>query len=126
MSRLETESHNKQLTNPLFSGPYDPVLLGVPSPVIVPSVTSSDTSFTYLVTPRLQLTPDLMVYARWRLDIGRVGRIPTMLLGAPASFKPDTTRIMRWSKAMASITGLSFDASLYYIIEGYSNQYYDP
>lgn len=93
-------------TGPLFGGQ-----------TINPAVESNATAFTYLLTPRLKISPDLMVYAR--LASG-------YRAGAPNSFNPDPTVPRQYSpdktynyevgaKGDVLDHKLTFDASLYYI-----------
>ncbi len=47
-----------------FDGPYTEFFLSQASPVVQPQADSKDNAFTYLVTPRFKLSPDVMLYAR--------------------------------------------------------------
>jgi outer membrane receptor protein involved in Fe transport len=59
--RLSTNEQSHEETD---VGIYVPLILGKPSPLVYPRVTSKDSSFTYLITPRFRLSPDVMIYAR--------------------------------------------------------------
>jgi iron complex outermembrane receptor protein len=109
------ESHNHQTLNESISGPYALAFLGSSTPVIYPEVDTSDNSFTYLVTPRLKISPDLMVYAR--LSSGyRPGGPNYNLGGTPPEYAPDKTQNYELGvKGNALGRLLSFDASVYYI-----------
>jgi outer membrane receptor protein involved in Fe transport len=81
----------------------------------VPERKSKDTSFTYLLTPRWKVTPDIMVYAR--LASGYRPGGPNALVrdpGLPREFGPDKT-----DNYEAGVKGdflghrLSIDASIY-------------
>jgi iron complex outermembrane recepter protein len=81
------ESQTKEI-----DGAYDTGPLNGPTPIIATS-SSVGNAFTYLVTPRFKLTPDFMVYARLASGYrpGGPNASASVLLGAPASFKPDKT-----------------------------------
>jgi iron complex outermembrane recepter protein len=113
------ESQNRQSYMQTFIGPWDAVLLSLPSPVVYPKVNSKDNAFTYLLTPRFKVSPDLMVYAR--LASGYQPGGPNLTLASststvPLSFKPDTSQNYEIGiKGDVLDHALSFDASLYYI-----------
>lgn len=72
---------------------------------------TSDNKFTYLVTPRFNITPDLMLYARLASGFRSGG---SNLSGQ--TFKPDETRNYELGlKADFLERTLSIDASVYYI-----------
>ena len=82
----------------------------------IPEVSSSANAFTYLVTPRFKLSPDLMVYARVASG-HRAGGSNTSPGGiVPAQYSPDKTQNYE-----VGLKGdffehlLSLDASLYHI-----------
>jgi len=109
------ESHNQQTLNETISGPYDTAFLGAPSPVSYPEVATKDDSFTYLVTPRYKISPDLMVYARLASGY-RPGGPNYNLGGTPLEYGPDKTQNYELGlKGNAFNHALSFDASIYYI-----------
>lgn len=106
------ESHNKQTYSEVDSGPF----VG-PSPFINPEVDAKSNAFTYLVTPRLKLTPDLMLYARLASGYRSGGPNPTCVaIQVPCQFGPDkTSNYELGAKGDVLNHLLSFDASLYYI-----------
>ena len=99
----------------VLTGPYAQVFLGVPSPVIVPAAYASGNPFTYLVTPRYQVSPDLMVYARLASGY-RAGGSNQGVPGVPPQYNPDKTQNYEiGAKGDFFDHMLSFDASIYYI-----------
>jgi iron complex outermembrane recepter protein len=89
----------------------------LPSPSIQPEEKTKVNAFTYLVTPRLKISPDLMVYARFASGY-RAGGPNTLatVFQVPGSFAPDKTQNYEIGfKGNALGEALSFDASLYYI-----------
>jgi iron complex outermembrane recepter protein len=111
------ESHNRQTYMETFTGPYDTFILGKPSPVIDTLVATEDNSFTYLVTPRLKLSPNFMVYARLASGYRPGGpNLNSTSLGLPSHYNPDTTENYEIGvKGDILDHAFSFDASLYYI-----------
>jgi len=109
------ESHAESSLYAIATGPFDEVFYSAPSPVISPLERSKFNTFTYLATPRLKLTPDLMVYARFASGY-RPGGPNIGTPDAPTSYAPDKTRNYE-----AGVKGeflnhtLSVDASLFYI-----------
>ena len=84
----------------------------------VPTVSSKANSFTYLVTPRLKISNNLMVYTR--LASGYRPGGPNQNAGVapniPPQIKPDkTTNYEIGVKGETAGHAVSFDASLYYI-----------
>jgi len=111
------ESQNTQHYSASNAGPYVVDLLGYSSPLLQPEETIKDNSFTYLVTPRYRLSPDLMLYARFASGY-RAGGPNTFsaLYQVPPQFAPDKTRNYEiGAKGTAFNRMLSFDASVYYI-----------
>jgi len=85
---------------------------------IAPAAESEDHSFTYLLTPRFRISPNLMVYAR--LASGYRPGGPNLNTAAdpaiPLTFDPDETQNFEiGAKGTAFDRMLSFDASVYYI-----------
>jgi len=111
------ESQIRQTYTETDSGPSVLLFDGAPSPFVQPTVHAKDSSFTYLVTPQLKISPNLMVYTRLASGY-RVGG-PNFLCAAfniPCHFKPDTTTNYELgAKGNVFDHSLSFDASLYYI-----------
>lgn len=110
------ESHNRQTLNESIAGVYVPVFYGgVPSPITFAEVDSSDSSTTYLLTPRFRISDDLMMYARLASGY-RPGGPNYNVPGIPLQYKADTTQNYEIGvKGTALDHTLSFDASLYYI-----------
>jgi iron complex outermembrane receptor protein len=104
------ESQIKQAVMESLSG----VLIGATT---VSEGHSKADAFTYLVTPRFNASPDLMVYARLASGYRPGGpNINTALLRVPSQYNPDTTRNYEIGVKGAVLDHvLSFDASLYYI-----------
>jgi iron complex outermembrane receptor protein len=111
------ESQNRQTYVETAVGAIVPFLYGVPSSLVVPEEITRDSSFTYLVTPTLRLSTDLMVYARLASGYRPGGPNPTATLyNLPRQFRPDTTRNYEFGmKGDAVDHKLSFDMSVYYI-----------
>lgn len=73
-------------------------------------------AFTYLLTPRLRVTPTLMVYGRIASGFRPGGINPEILASIPRDFKPDTTVNYELGvKGDFLDRRLSLDGSLYYI-----------
>jgi outer membrane receptor protein involved in Fe transport len=73
-------------------------------------------AFTYLITPRLRVTPNLMVYARVASGYRPGGINPTVEGSVPREFKPDTTVNYEVGlKGDFFDRRLSLDGSLFYI-----------
>lgn len=110
------ESQNRQFYEEQIAGPFDQ-LLGLPSPIIIPPVRTKDHAFTYLATPRFQVSPDLMVYARLASGYRPGGPNPTSTLyGLPNHYNPDKT--LNYELGVKGDTNehlFSFDGSVYYI-----------
>lgn len=109
-------SENEQSFFTVRTGPLVPVFFpGSTSPQVVPEASGRDHTFTYLVTPRLKLSPDLMVYARFASGY-RPGA-PNVNCGlVPCKSTADTTKNYEIGmKGSALNEALSFDASVYYI-----------
>lgn len=99
------------------TGPFDQYINHQPSPYIVGPSAARSNSFTYLFTPRLVLSPDVMVYARfasgYRPGIPNTG---ILVLTVPRQSDPDKTYNYEiGSKADFLDHRLAVDASLYYI-----------
>jgi len=109
------ESHNRQTYQENFNGEYTPAFYGAPSPLTYSGPATSENSFTYLVTPQLKLSPDLMLYARLASGY-RPGGPNLGVSGAPATYSPDTTKNYEMGvKGDILDRKVTFDASLYYI-----------
>jgi len=94
---------------------------GQQSPFFQPMGHASDSPFTYLVTPKYVISPDLQIYARiasgYRIGGPNVYFGPgTVGEGIPTSYKADkTTNYELGVKGSALDHRLSFDAAAYYI-----------
>ena len=104
------ESQIKQAVTESLSG----VLIG---PTIISEGHSKADAFTYLVTPRFMVSPDLMLYARLASGYRPGGpNTNAAQLGVPSQYNPDETYNYEIGvKGMVLDHALSFDASLYYI-----------
>jgi outer membrane receptor protein involved in Fe transport len=111
------ESRNRQTYFEEDIGPYADILLGVPSPIINPKVTTKDNAFTYLFTPQLKISPQLMVYARAASGYRPGGpNLSAIALAVPPHFAPDKALNYEiGAKGNFLNHALSLDASLYYI-----------
>jgi outer membrane receptor protein involved in Fe transport len=112
------QSRVRQTYTATDSGPYVPVFYGLPSPFVYPEVRTEADAFTYLLTPRFKVSPDLMLYAR--LASGYRAGGPNLSYGsstfAPPPYDPDKTlNYELGAKGDLFNRVLSFDTSLYYI-----------
>jgi iron complex outermembrane recepter protein len=86
--------------------------------VAAPRIETEDDSLTYLITPRLKLTADVMLYARLASGYRAGGpNTNSALLGLPnQSYAPDKTKNYEIGAKATLMNGmLGFDASLYRI-----------
>jgi iron complex outermembrane receptor protein len=112
------ESWNRQVYNETDSGPYVAVYEApYSSPLVYPTERTSANSFTYLVTPRFKISPDLMVYARLATGYRLGGPNYSAFLGnLPLRFNPDTTTNYELGAKGDFVDHiLTVDASAYYI-----------
>jgi outer membrane receptor protein involved in Fe transport len=112
-------SHNRQSHAENITGPLVLPLTGVVESVD-PRNVSRDSSFTFLVTPRLRISRDLMLYGRiasgYRPGGPNNGCQLLEASGAPCAFGPD--RVVNYEVGMKGSTPdhlVSFDASVYHI-----------
>ena len=105
------ESRNRQTSVTASSGP-----LAGPVPVVLNQETQ-DNSFTYLLTPRLRLTDDLMLYARLTSGYRPGGpNVTCVEAQSPCHFDPDTTKNYEvGAKGSAFDKMFSYDLSVYYV-----------
>ncbi len=97
------------------SGPFVPLVLGSPSPLVLPDQKTRPRAFTYLVTPQLKLAPELLVYARFASGY-RAGGTNGISPGTPQQYDPDKTQNYEVGmKGGFFDRRLSLDASVYYI-----------
>ena len=86
------------------------------APHLIPESAIHAHAFTYLLTPRLRLTPDSMVYVRAASGYRPGGINPAYFPGIPQNFKPDKTENYELGlKAEFLQKHLSIDGSLYHI-----------
>jgi outer membrane receptor protein involved in Fe transport len=120
------QSFAQELSGILFcptADPADPACAGYVdgtffSPANQSSSSVSDNSFTYLVTPRLKLSRDLMVYARLASGYrpGWTNGSLASAFGYPSEVEHDTTTNYEVGVKGAILDhALYFDASVYYI-----------
>jgi outer membrane receptor protein involved in Fe transport len=110
-------SRMSQTFSEIDSGPYVPIVEGVSSPNFFPRAAATEHASTYLLTPRLRITPDIMLYVRiasgFRPGGTNIGVVPP---GAPRDFKPDKTQNYEVGvKADVLDHQLSFEGALYRI-----------
>jgi iron complex outermembrane receptor protein len=90
-----------------------------PTGSFTPRFTSEDDAFTYLITPKFQLTDDVMVYARLASGYrpGGPNTSPSALAaGLPREYGADTTQNYEVGAKGDLFDGfMSFDASIYHI-----------
>ena len=105
-------SHNKQTYDETDSG----ILIGA-DPFTLPTETSKDNAFTFLVTPQFKFSDDLMLYARAASGYRVGGPNPSAdLFGLPATFKADKTLNFEVGvKGSLFDRALSYDAAAYFI-----------
>ena len=97
-------------------GLFDTVIDKHTSPLVDPEISASANVFTYLVTPRFRISPDVMVYARFASGYQPGGPNTFGEVGVPQSYSPDTTRNYELGvKGDFLDHTLSVDASVYYI-----------
>lgn len=110
------QSQNRQRYEEGLTGPFNS-LLGLPSPTFNSPVHTKDSSFTYLLTPRFEVSPDLMVYARFASGYRPGGPNPLCeVFIAPCEYGPDKTFNYELGiKGDALNRTVTFDASIYYI-----------
>lgn len=95
---------------------YNAILLQRPDPFFAAPPDLKADAFTYLVTPRFKVTPDLMVYARFASGYRAGGVNITSEPGVPTGYDPDETQNYELGvKGDFLDHTLSIDASVYYI-----------
>jgi iron complex outermembrane recepter protein len=106
-SRIE-QSFAQTNTGPLGGG------------LVIPLRETRANAVTYLLTPRLRISPDLMVYARiasgYRAGGPNANTQEAASAGTPVEYRPDKTENYEIGVKGSVLAGtLSFDASVYYI-----------
>jgi len=114
------ESWNSVAWQLLDVGPAVGLFDGADSPNTLPRQATSGDAFTYLVSPRLKISPDLMIYARvasgYRIGGANSATPLEAAAGTPVKYDPDkTTNYELGVKGNLLDHGLSFDAAAYYI-----------
>lgn len=108
-------SENKPSFYTVRSGALAELIFGS-DPSIVPKATSKDSAFTYLVTPRFKVSPDLMIYARLASGYRPGGPNSTCTFTFPCEYSADKTENFELGfKGDLLDRRLSVDASVYYI-----------
>ena len=109
------ESENRQSYHEADTGPSYTQLMG--GDVYYPAKHTKENAFTYLVTPRFRISPDLMTYVRvasgYRAGGPNFGATDPRI---PVGYKPDTT--VNYEVGMKGdlfSQMFTFDMSLYYI-----------
>lgn len=85
---------------------------------VTPSAGSTQNAFTYLLTPRFKVSPDLMIYVRLASGYrpGGPNTAHTAAASIPSSYAPDTTKDYEIGAKGNVIDGrLDFDTDLFYI-----------
>jgi outer membrane receptor protein involved in Fe transport len=110
------ESEIRQTSAETDSGPYVPSFELVPSPHVFQQVATNENAFTYLVTPQLRISPNLMLYARLASGYRAGGANFNPGGVVPAQFDPDKTQNYEIGlKGDFADHRLLVDASVYYI-----------
>lgn len=108
--QTEYEDDNGVVYNTLFFHPPRP------NPTIISPNPLNDHAFTYLVTPKFQVTPDLMIYATVASGYRAGGVNSTVYPGIPEGYNPDKTQDYSLGvKTDMFHHTFSIDASAYYI-----------
>jgi iron complex outermembrane recepter protein len=109
------ESKIEQTADHLSIGPYVNIVLQQTSPYTAPEERATSNTFTYLLTPRFKISPDLMVYARLASGY-RPGGTNGISIGVPPDYQPDKTKNYEvGAKGDFLDHTLSLDASVFYI-----------
>ncbi len=97
-------------------GPFVPLLMGKPSPRLLPEDAVSETATTYLVTPRFKWSSGVMIYARLASGYRPGGINQGDLAGLPPTFSPDKTQNYEIGLKGSFLNNRLFlDGSVYYI-----------
>lgn len=114
------ESYNKQHYQEVDSGPFLSAFnVGLESPAVYPPEHTSQSAFTYLITPRYRISTEHMLYVRaasgYRPGGPNYNDLGTFASQVPPSFGSDKTQDYEIG-AKGSVGGLfTYDASLYYV-----------
>jgi iron complex outermembrane recepter protein len=86
------------------------------SPYVIPESEIHARAFTYLLTPRLRVSPDLMIYLRAASGYRPGGINPAYFPGVPQEFEPDKTENYELGLKTTLFDGrVSLDGSVYRI-----------
>jgi iron complex outermembrane receptor protein len=96
-------------------GPLVPVFQGLPSPLVEPTIETSASAFTYLLTPQFKFSPNFMAYARLASGYGPGGPNGSTTQILPAYGPEKTENYEIGTKGDFLDHTLSLDASVYYI-----------
>lgn len=109
-------SQIKQSFEEIDTGPLVPMILGTTSPRVLPREFAREHATTYLITPRLKVSPDVMVYARFASGYRPGGINQGDMAGLPQRFDPDKTLNYEVGiKGNLFDSRFAFDSSVYYI-----------
>jgi iron complex outermembrane recepter protein len=108
-------SENRQAFSSVRTGPGAVNFYGA-NPSIIAEQRFKDSPFTYLLTPRLRISPDLMIYLRVASGYRAGGPNANCSAVIPCQFDADTTEEYELGfKGNVLDRMLSFDAAVYYI-----------
>jgi iron complex outermembrane recepter protein len=114
------QSRIRQSVEEFYTGPYVPIFLGTTSPFNTGLLKARSGPFTYLLTPRFRISPDIMVFTRFasgfRPGNANLGlSAASVALGVPVEFGPDKTQNYEVGiKTTLLQRRLGIDASLFY------------
>jgi outer membrane receptor protein involved in Fe transport len=111
------QSHNRQTYNETDSGPIIPFTINLPSPVVYPTERTSESAFTYLLTPRFRISEHLMSYARFASGYRPGGPNFTALpFNLPLHYSPDKSNSYELGvKGDLFERMFTFETSVYYV-----------
>ena len=110
------ESDILQTFAQVSTGPYTEAVLGQQSPAVIPESVAHESAFTYLVTPKWRLSPNVMTYIRVASGFRAGGINSGVTVGLPPEFQPDKTDNYELGvKGSVLNRQVTFDASIYYI-----------
>jgi iron complex outermembrane recepter protein len=112
------ESWIRQTYDETDIGPLVPIFyFNLASPLVNPTERTNDSAFTYLFTPRLRLSSDLMMYARFSSGYRAGGpNVSAVVQNTPTQYRPDKTNNYDLGlKGDALDHKLTFDVAAFYI-----------
>lgn len=96
------------------TGPYVPAILGADSPLEIRKMREEEHPFTYLLTPKLAVSEDLMLYGRLATGYRPGGANAPSGASVPSTFRSDETRTYELGvKSELFERTLQLDAALY-------------